>query len=67
MIFHDKKGKRIFLKKEQSKELVSNLHAFFKREINVPRIKRGKKQEIESLINEEAFLLARYLRNERKE
>jgi hypothetical protein len=39
--------------------------ADFQTNVNVPRIKREKRQEIESLINEEAFLLARYLRDER--
>ena len=33
----------------------------------VKRIREGKKQSIETLINEEASLLASYLRNEKKE
>jgi len=33
--------------------------------VKIPRIRRGKKQEIESLINEEDLLLAKYSRNER--
>ena len=35
--------------------------------VEIPRIKVGKKQTIETLINEEALLLAKFLRNERKE
>jgi len=35
-------------------------------EVEVPRIRIGKKQTIETLINEEALLLAKYLRDERK-
>jgi hypothetical protein len=31
------------------------------------RIKQGKKQTVDTLISEEALLLAKYLRNERKE
>jgi hypothetical protein len=34
--------------------------------IGIPRIKVGKRQSIETLINEEAMLFAKYLRNERK-
>jgi hypothetical protein len=33
---------------------------------NVRRIKRGESQEVETLINEEALLLGKYLRNERE-
>jgi len=32
--------------------------------VEVPRIRRGKRQELETLINEEAYLLAKYLRGE---
>jgi hypothetical protein len=64
-IFNEKKGERIYLKEKKNRELVSRLHDFFKKEINVPRIKRGNKQEIESLINEEAFQLAKYLRDKK--
>ncbi|MEM3697770.1 MAG: hypothetical protein QXQ94_09785 [Candidatus Bathyarchaeia archaeon] len=35
--------------------------------INIPRIKHGKSQTVETLINEEAYLLAKYLRNEKPE
>jgi len=31
--------------------------------LEIPRIMRGERQEIETLINEEALLLAKYLRN----
>ena len=66
-VFNEKKGKRMYLKEKKNRELIGTLHDFFRKEVDVPRVKRGNKQEIESLINEEAFLLARYLRNERKE
>jgi len=63
----DKKGKRIYLNKRKTRELTRKLHDYFRLKVRVPRVKWGDKQEIESLINEEAFLLARYLRNERKD
>ena len=62
----EKKGKRIYLKKAKTKELTRKLFEFFKVKVKVPRVRHGEKQEIESLITEEAFLLAKYLRNERK-
>jgi len=33
----------------------------------IPRIRHGKRQEFETLINEEALLLAKYLSNEPKD
>jgi len=33
--------------------------------VEIPRIRHGNKQTIETLINEEAYLLAKYLRNEK--
>ena len=33
--------------------------------VEVPRMKVGNRQEVETLINEEAFLFAKYLRGER--
>jgi len=36
---------------------------FFETTVDVPRIKVGKKQTIETWINEETLLLAKYLRN----
>lgn len=37
------------------------------RKVEIPRIKHGKRQSLGTLINEEALLLAKFLRNERKE
>jgi hypothetical protein len=64
-MFNEKKGKRIYLDKTKTNELTNMLHGYFKSVVEVPRIKMGKRQEIESLINEEAFLLARYLIGEK--
>jgi hypothetical protein len=43
----------------------SELNDYFLTTVDVPRIKVGTQQEIESLINEEAQLLAKFLRGER--
>jgi len=43
------------------------LTSLFENEVEVPRIRVGLKKEIETLINEEALLFAKYLRNEKKD
>jgi len=45
---------------------MNQLNGFFESNIEIPRIKVGKRQTIETLINEEALLLAKYLRDERE-
>jgi hypothetical protein len=37
---------------------------YFESTVEVERMRHGKRQTIETLINEEAFLLAQYLRDE---
>jgi len=64
--WNGKKGKRIYLRKSLTNDLTNKLHAYFTKTVRVPRIKRGEKQEVETLINEEAMLLGKYLRDERK-
>ena len=55
-------GKRIYLNDTLTIDLISKLHDYFLTKVYIPRVKRGRKQELETLINEEAFLVARYLR-----
>lgn len=45
---------------------MKRLNLYFQSKVDVPRIKHGKQQEIETLINEEALLLAKFLRTERQ-
>ncbi len=45
---------------------MNKLGIFFESKVDVPRINFGKKQSIESLIEEEAYLFAQFLRNEKK-
>jgi CRISPR-associated protein Cas1 len=60
----NKKGKREYLKKPLADKLMQDLNDYFERKVDIARIKHGQKQEIESLICEEAGLLAKYLRGE---
>ena len=45
---------------------MKKLEIFFETIIDLPRIKHGKRQAFETLINEEALLFAKYFRNEIK-
>jgi CRISPR-associated protein Cas1 len=60
-----KKEKRQFLKEEKSRDLIGKLNKQFETRVSIPRIRRGKKQELETLIAEEALLFAKYLRDEK--
>jgi CRISP-associated protein Cas1 len=62
-----KMGKRIHLCEYEADDLAEGLNGLFKRVVEVPRIKQGRRQTLDTLISEEALLLARYLRNERKD
>ncbi|MEM3700703.1 MAG: CRISPR-associated endonuclease Cas1 [Candidatus Bathyarchaeia archaeon] len=60
-------GKRQVLNREKTKELTENLNRFFETKVPISRIRYGFKQQIETLINEEALLFAKYLRDEREQ
>ena len=60
-------GKRIHLCEYETDSLADGLNGLFNRYVEIPRIKHGKRQTLDTLINEEALLLAKYLRNEKKE
>jgi hypothetical protein len=62
-----KMGKRIHLCEYEADNLANRLNSLFNRYVEIPRIKHGKRQTLDTLINEESLLLAKYLRNERKE
>jgi CRISPR-associated protein Cas1 len=64
---HGKKGKREYLKESETKSLLDDLNRFFETKVAVKRIRNGEHQTIETLINEEALLFAKYLRNENDE
>ena len=47
--------------------MMKELERFFESKVEIPLIRHGKKQKIETLINEEALLLAKFIRDEKKE
>lgn len=62
---YNRRGKREYLRKPLAKDMMKSLNAFFETMVEIPRAKHGSKQTIETMINEDALLLAQYLRNER--
>jgi hypothetical protein len=62
----NRKGKREYLNDSLTHGLMKSLNEYFKMKVEIPRIRMGKSQEIETLINEEALLFAMYLRNEQR-
>ena len=58
-------GKRIHLCEYEADSLADDLNDLFNREVDILRIKHGKKQTLDTLISEEALLLAKFLRDER--
>lgn len=63
---HNKRGKRQFLSEVKTRQIINQLNDLLKSKVKIPRMKFGNKQEIETLISEEASLFAMYLRSERK-
>jgi hypothetical protein len=62
----NRKGKREYLNDSLTHGLMKSLNEYFKTKVEIPRIRMGNTQEIETLISEEALLLAQYLRNEKE-
>jgi len=62
----NKKAKREYLNDPKTSDLMKKLNAYFESKVQIPRIKVGNRQSIETLINEEALLFAKFLRHERK-
>jgi CRISPR-associated protein Cas1 len=61
---HGKKGKREYLTDSETKIILHELNDFFETRVEVKRIRNGEHQTLETLINEEALLFAKYLRGE---
>ena len=59
-----RKGKRVYLNDEKTRLFNDELDSLFASKVDIPLIRHGKRQRLETLINEEALLLAKYLRNE---
>jgi len=60
----NKRGRREYLNDIKTRGFMGDLEGFFESFVDIPRIKHGDRQTIETLINEEALLLAKHLRDE---
>jgi hypothetical protein len=60
----NKVGQREYLNNSETTDLTSKLYSYFESMVEIPRMKHGRRQTVETLINEEAFLFAQYLRDE---
>ena len=61
----NRKGKRQYLKDTKTRNMMKELDKFFLSRVEIPAMRHGKSQAVETLINEEALLLANYLRAEK--
>lgn len=59
-------AKRQYLNNAKTHDLMSKINQLFEKKVEIPRIYSGKSQTLETLINEEALLFAKYLRDERE-
>jgi hypothetical protein len=59
-------GKRIHLCEFETNDLAEGLNLLFERVVEVPIIRHGSRQTLDTLISEEAYLLAKFLRHERE-
>ena len=63
-VSRSRKGKREYLSDSETRRMMKELEKHFESKVEIPLIRYGKRQMIETLINEEVLLLAKYIRNE---
>jgi CRISPR-associated protein Cas1 len=61
-----KAGKREYLNDSKTRDMRNAFYSYLEQKVDIPRIKHGNRQSVETLIAEECLLLAKYLRGERK-
>jgi len=59
-------GKREYLNDSKTNNLTRTFYAYLDWKVKIPRIRHGNRQSLETLINEEALLFAKYLRNKKE-
>jgi hypothetical protein len=62
----NRKRNREFLDDSMTNNLVKGLNEYFQSYVDVSRVRVGLRQKTETFIDEEALLLAQYLRNEKQ-
>ena len=61
-----KMGKRIHLCEYETDSLAEGINSLFENEVEIPRIKHGNKQTLDTLISEEALLLEVFARRKER-
>ena len=61
-----RKSKREYLSDTETRRMMKELNGYFESKVEIPLIRHGGRQRIETLINEEALLFAKFLRDESK-
>ena len=61
-----RKGEREYLNDAETRHMMKELERYFESKVEIPPIRHGKRQRIETLITEESLLLAKFLRDERE-
>lgn len=56
---------REYLNDAETRHMMKELDEYFLSRVEIPAMRHGKSQAVETLISEEALLLAKYLRNEK--
>ncbi len=65
--YYNKKVPRKYLRHTEINNLIKSLDKYFEIKVEIPRIRRGKKSSIETVIKNEASLLAQFIRGEKKD
>ena len=65
-VSRSRKGKRQYLKDSLTRRMMKRLDEFFISRVDIPAMRHGNSQVVETLISEEALLLAKFLRTEKK-
>jgi CRISPR/Cas system-associated endonuclease Cas1 len=60
----NRRCKRFYLNEEKSAEMTESVEKLFSTIVEVPRLKVGQRQQLESLFSEEAMRFSKYLRQE---
>lgn len=63
-VSRNRKGRRQYLKDSMTRRMMRELDEFLLMRVEIPAMRHGKNQAIETLIHEETLLLAKYLRDE---
>jgi CRISPR-associated protein Cas1 len=62
----NRRGMREYLNDSMTNRLIRAFYDYLDWKVRIPRIRHGYRQSLETLINEESLLFAKYLRNERE-